>query len=133
MGRPTKLGIQRALLNAEPITWVEATGKTATLRLAKPEERRLFAFLLNSTVREPKGLSAEFISGLSTAFHGSDDPAEQVAYGADRTDSFGPWKLYKIETEGFGGLNVWGGSPFVLVLEGESLLLQGPNGSGKSS
>jgi hypothetical protein len=104
---------QRALLNVEPITWAEATGKTATLRLAKPEERRLFAFLLNSTVRESKGLPADFITGLSVAFHGGDDPAEQVASSADRTDSLGPWKLYGIETEGFGGLNVWGGSPFV--------------------
>src|SRR6185295_7074855 len=45
----------------------------------------------------------------------------------------GPWKLHAVKAEGFGGVNVWNGKPFELVLDQESLLIEGPNGSGKSS
>lgn len=133
MNRLTRLEIQRALLGGELVTWSDTAGRPATLRLVDAPQRRLFAFLLTSDVRDPRGLPENFIKGLATAFAAADDPASDAAGVASDATPAGPWKLQAIETEGFGGLNTCSGPAFVLQLDAKSLLLQGPNGSGKSS
>ena len=101
--------------------------------LSDPKERRLFAFLLDSKLRESKGLPQDFIDDLSSAYDGPDDPASTIGTTTAAASSPGPWRLQSIETEGFGGLNIWGGQPFLFDFDQESLLIEGPNGSGKSS
>lgn len=132
MSRLTKLEIQRTLLAGREIAWTNAAGKPETITLGGAAQRRLFNCLLQSAVREAKALPDQFVAELSKAHGEENDPAEDRAatHAAALT---GPWRLQKIETEGFGGLNASNGPPFALELDRESLILQGPNGSGKSS
>jgi hypothetical protein len=133
MARPTKSDIERKLLTGASVTWKDANKKDCHLLLGDSKQRRLFAFLLGTKVRQPNGLPHDFIEGLATAFAGSDDPASIVTASDSALPSTGPWRLQSIETEGFGGLNIWGGRPFCFDFDQTSLLVEGPNGSGKSS
>lgn len=133
MARLTKLDIEQSLLKGELLTWHNSSGKKCPLILLAASERRLFSFLLGSKVRESKDLSQDFINDLSAAYGRPDDPASTIGTTTAVVSSLGPWCLQSIETEGFGGLNIWGGEPFVFEFDQKSLLLEGPNGSGKSS
>lgn len=132
MHRLTKLEIQRGLLSGQRISWTNAAGKQESIDLKDAVQRRLLKYLIQSPVREPKGLGSDFINGISAAYSADDDPANDIDERASG-DSTGPWRLHKIETEGFGGLNIFNGPAFSYVFDGESLIVQGPNGSGKSS
>ena len=116
------------------MTWRDPSGNSRFLELSDAKQRRLFEFLLASSVRKPTGLPEEFVSGLSEAFRARTDPAEASAVGSppDHQEAQ-EWRLHSIRTEGFGGLNTWQGDPFCLDLDNESFVLEGPNGSGKSS
>lgn len=132
MDRLTKLEIQRALLAGRAIAWTNAAGKPEAIELKEAAQRRLFGYVLQSPIREPKGLPEDFVSGLSAAYAATSDPASGARETASSART-GPWRLQKIKTEGFGGLNTCNGPPFSYEFDGESLILQGPNGSGKSS
>lgn len=132
MDRLTRFEIQRALLNGRALTWTNSAGKGEVLEMKDPAQRRLLAHILQSSVREPKGLPDAFVSGLSAAYFADYDPASEAGETGSATLT-GPWRLQKIETEGFGGLNSRNGPAFSYEFDGESLILQGPNGSGKSS
>ena len=88
--------------------------------------------MLQSDVREAKGLPDQFVADLSKVCSGKNDPAEDQAARSTAILT-GPWRLQRIETEGFGGLNTFNGPVFTVEFDGEGLILQGPNGSGKSS
>jgi hypothetical protein len=133
MTRLTKSEIERLLLSGSDVRWQDASGKDQRLALTDAKQRRLLAYLLPSNVRQPTGLSQAFVTGLSTAYEASDDPASTAAASPAGVSGSRSWRLKSIETEGFGGLNSWGGGPFHFDFDGESLLLEGPNGSGKSS
>lgn len=132
LGRLTRSEIEAKLLAGDQLTWKDATGKSQTMALGEPSERRLFAFLLSSKVRAPTQLPPDFVSGLMAAYGATDDPAIDATTQA-AISSAGPWRLYSIETENFGGLNVWGGPTFKFCFDCDSILFDGPNGSGKSS
>jgi hypothetical protein len=128
----TKADIERILLSGAPVRWRDPNGKQLEIVLRDPKERRLFAFLLLSRVRSPTGLPSDFIGDLSAAYRRTDDPATAIA-ATPQMHTNGPWRLQSVETEGFGGLNTWGGPVFQFRFDEESLLVEGPNGSGKSS
>jgi AAA domain len=132
MSRLTKLEIQRALLTGREIAWMSHAGKRESITLDDAAQRRLFACLLQSSVREAKELPDHFVAELLRAHSQKNDPAENQA-ATSTAMLTGPWRLRKIETEGFGGLNTCNGPALALELDCESLILQGPNGSGKSS
>lgn len=137
MPRLTKQRIEQSLRAGETVSWKNAAGKLSILQLARLEECRLFAHLLRDPMHDAKVLTDEFIEGLYQAFDGTDaqdtdslhspEPSQAAASGAL------PWKLHAIETEGFGGINTFGGPIFSFVFDSESLLGDGENGSGKSS
>jgi len=129
----TKSDIERLLLAGESVAWKDANGKNCKFALSDPKERRLFAFLLATKVRSSNALRQEFIDGLLSAYDGIDDPASTITTTTIAAPIAGPWRLQSIETEGFGGLNIWSGAPFHFNFDQESLLIEGPNGSGKSS
>lgn len=133
MARLTKTEIQQRLLAGKEIQWKDAASKTASIILESAKQRRLFAYLLSSTVREVKGIPEDCVKGLASAYAASDDPATQQVFVGGAVGQSGPWSLHSIKAEGFGGVNAWKGAPFMLELEGSSILLEGPNGSGKSS
>lgn len=133
MGRLTKSEIENLLLSGKPVKWKDANGKDCGVTLESSKQRNLFEFLLNSKVREPKNLPASFITELSARYERKDDPAKDKIHSEASEPKSGPWRLHSIETEGFGGLNIWGGPPFRFEFNQDSFLLEGPNGSGKSS
>jgi len=133
MARLTRSEIEQLLLAGAAIPWSDASGKSHVLQLNNAVQRRLFAFLLSSNVREAKGLPAEFITDLAGAFDAADDPASAAGTKMTTGPASGPWRLQAIETESFGGVNTYNGSRFRYNFDGQSLLLEGPNGSGKSS
>ena len=133
MTRLTRSEIERLLLSGNDVGWQDAGGKKQRLTLADAKQRRLFAFLLSSNIRQPTDLPNAFVTGLSTTSEASDDPASTAATSPAAASGSGSWRLKSIETEGFGGLNSWAAGSFSLDFDGESLLLEGPNGSGKSS
>jgi hypothetical protein len=133
MARLTKSEIERQLLLGAQVTWLDPSKKSGQAQLTDSKQRRLFAFLLTTRVREPTGLPPDFVDGLAIAFNATDDPALTTNPMAAGQTSSGPWRLQSIETENFGGLNTWQGGPFQFSFDQESTLLEGPNGSGKSS
>lgn len=132
MPRQTRAEIEQSLIQGARIPWVDG-GRQELLELATPVRRRLFAFLLQSKIRVVKGLPADFVLGLVAAFDSNDDPATAAPTSGSQPRTAGPWRLARIEAEGFGGINVWGGTRFAYELNEKSLLIDGPNGSGKSS
>jgi AAA domain-containing protein len=133
MARLTKSEIERQLLAGAQLTWVDPNKKGAQAQLTDAKQRRLFAFLLTTRVRQPTGLPTDFIDGLAAAFRATDDPASITTAAAAGPTTSGPWRLQSIETENFGGLNTWNGGAFQFNFDQKSMLLEGPNGSGKSS
>lgn len=133
MPRLTKSDIESAILRGAVVAWRDAAGKLATIQLATAKQRRLFAYLLRSKVRDVRGLPQAFIEGLAAAYVAAGDPAADGVQQTVNPIASGPWKIHALKIEGFGGVNIYGGKPFELTLDTESLLLEGPNGSGKSS
>src|SRR5882724_8765795 len=125
----TKAEIVRRLRQGAVIARIDAGAKKASKGLTTPAQRRIFEYLLTSPVREPTGLPEGFIAGLHAAFDAETDPAKDaiapIATSAQPTS----WRLHSIESEGFGGLNVWKGGPFRFEFEADSYLIEGPNGS----
>ena len=132
-GHSTRRDVEHKLLKGEQVTWRDPNKKVAQLILDDPKKQRLFAYLLASKVRQPTNLSSDFVSGLSQAYSEPAGTATPLAPSVTVTPIPGPWRLHLIETEGFGGLNVWNGPLFRFDFDQQSLLLEGPNGSGKSS
>ncbi len=133
MPRLTKSDIEKALLSGAAVPWTDANGKPATIQLATAKQRRLLAYLLNSKIRDVKGLPQAFIDGLAAAHVAVSDPGAASVQQTINPSASGPWKIQALKIEGFGGVNLWSGKPFELALDTESLLMEGPNGSGKSS
>ncbi|MGH7079591.1 MAG: AAA family ATPase [Acetobacteraceae bacterium] len=94
----------------------------------------MFRLLLES-VREPEsgGESEKLAADLAAALVNPGDPTGILPCRAGVLSDAPPWRLAKLEAEGFGGLNTWRGAPFVFDFDEQSWLLDGPNGSGKSS
>ena len=128
----SKAEIERRLLAGIAVQWTDAGGKSLDMFLGTARERRLFHFVLNSSVREATALPSAFTLGLQSAFDASDDPATTLPNQIATTQP-AVWRLKEMETEGFGGINIWQGKPFRLNFDCSSMLLEGPNGSGKSS
>lgn len=132
MARLTKSDIGERLLKGLEIEWRDASKKKQKVGLKTPKARRLLEFLLASTIRKPTELAADFVEGLATALSAEDDPATDVDVRSQGELGAG-WKLHLVETEGIGGVNLFGGPEFSYEFDGDSWLAQGPNGSGKSS
>jgi recombinational DNA repair ATPase RecF len=133
VSRLTKSDIERALLAAAVVPWTDANGKPATMQLATAKQRRLFAYLLRSKIRDVRGLPQAFIDDLAAAYVAVGDPAAASVQQTVNPSASGPWKIHALKIEGFGGVNIWNAKPFELAIDQQSLLMEGPNGSGKSS
>lgn len=132
MARQTRAEIEEALLQGNAVSW-KSGAKRDSVQLVTALQRRLFHFILKSDVRLVKGLPENFVLGLHAAFGDTNDPATLTNSSTLGVTVPGPWRLAQIETEGFGGINIWGGGRFFYDLDCESLVIDGPNGSGKSS
>lgn len=126
--------VKQTLLAGNTLSWPKFGDlKAGSVLLSKPGQRRLFHFLLSrdqeKVARADEGLFDDLISAWeNTNFDPgipSDLPPASISNGS--------WRLIRIETSGFGGLNQVGGPNFALKLDGENLCLEGQNGSGKTS
>lgn len=133
MARLTRAEIQSQLLAGKGLTWKDQNQKALSVTLDTPSKRRLFEYLLSSPVRETTDLPTLFVQGLAASYAATHDPNSTTPVGSSTKLLSGPWKLKSVQAEGFGGLNIWGGSEFRFDLDGDSFLIDGPNGSGKSS
>ena len=106
--------IENRLLIGEVLEWDDIkTAQKRTIHLNLARQRRLLKVLLDTSVRNVRGLSAGFIQSLKDAYVGGEDPAANtMAPTSLRTTSQNTWVLHKLEAYGFGGLTQSGVSTF---------------------
>ncbi|MCH7710515.1 MAG: AAA family ATPase [Proteobacteria bacterium] len=131
------LSLQEAidkLFSGKELKWSHHQGHDGgSVLLETPGARRLFAYLLLQPAEKVVNCDEEIFPGLIDAWENEDyDPSADKAEPAVTTPT-SAFHLDRIETEGFGGLNLFGGPPFVMVVDCESWCLEGQNGSGKTS
>jgi len=123
-----------SLLSGQELEWVSHGSYSAgKIVLASPEARRLLDCL---TKQSPdvvlKGDESIFPDLIEAWENEGNDPKDEIQEieSAEGVDGF---RLATIETEGFGGINLFGEHPFVLDVDRKSWCLEGQNGSGKTS
>lgn len=126
--------VKQRLLTGEPLTWAKfGDHKAGSVHLASASARRLFHFLLTCEQSKVTDAHESLFEDMVEAWNlESFDPATEVAQ-TDLSTNAGPWRLVRIETSGFGGLNQIGGPPFSVPFDGANWCLEGQNGSGKTS
>ena len=121
------------LLSGFELSWpASGAAHGGSITLLTPGQGRLFSYLLGAN-------SGDVVEGRDILFDGmiaawkdeESDPTPEVSeIGADARS--GPWRLHRIETTNFGGLNTYNGPTFTLEIGGENWCLEGSNGSGKT-
>ena len=136
----TREEIEEALLTGSAISIDSGAG--GSIELDAPHGRRLvevvFDHLQSSTV-DDLVKDTEFFDALEAAFRESADDTEPESaerYEAEEAkaeEDLRSWRLKKIETRGFGGLNAVPGDVFEFDATSRDSCVEGQNGSGKSS
>lgn len=122
------------LISGAELSWKKFEDhKAGAITLAIPSQRRLFEFLIKQPSSQvAEGNEALFAGLLAAWTDETHDPA--VAASQSLTvELSGPWRLDRIESGGFGGLNTFNGPTFDLPVGVENWCLEGQNGSGKTS
>lgn len=126
--------VKQTLLAGETLSWPKFGNlKAGSVLLSTPGQRRLFHFLLSCNQEEAARADEVLFDGLITAWKNTHFDPGIPSNLPPVSISSGSWRLIRIETSGFGGLNQVDGPIFVLNLDGENLCLEGQNGSGKTS
>ncbi len=124
----------RLLLGGKELAWKKFKDhKGGSITLDKPEQRRLFEFLLAADSRKVVNGDETLFDGLVAAWEEKDhDPAKAKPENVSVL-SRQSWRLDRVEAMGFGGLTIFDGKPFDLYVGGNNWCLEGQNGSGKTS
>lgn len=124
----------QTLLSGNTLSWAKFGDlKAGNIQLDSAGARRLLHFLLSSNQSSVAEAKEDLFKGLIAAWQNSSfDPAASTEAVAPAGDP-GKWRLIRLESNGFGGLNLLDGPNFVLALDGENWCLEGQNGSGKTS
>ena len=121
------------LLKGETLDWPKCQEhKPGAITLSDAPSRRLFKYLLSQPAPKLIAPDETVFSGLITSWNRIDDPATGSPEGDAGTTSES-WRLAKLQASGFGGLTIFGGPIFELLVEEENWCLEGQNGSGKTS
>lgn len=122
------------LLSGVPLTWAKfGDHKAGSVHLASAGARRLFHFLLTCDQSKVADAHESLFDDLIAAWElEAFDPATETEQSGTPTNA-GPWRLVRLETSGFGGLNQVGGPIFSVPFDGANWCLEGQNGSGKTS
>jgi hypothetical protein len=125
---------KQRLLSGLPVTWPKfGNHKAGSVHLASAGGRRLFHFLLTCEQSKVADAHESLFDDLIAAWElETFDPATETEQSGTGTNA-GPWRLARIETSGFGGLNQVGGPSFSVPFDGANWCLEGQNGSGKTS
>ena len=117
-------------------------GDKARIELGTSIGRRLAEVVfdhLRSSTADDLSKNTEFFNALEAAFRKSHDDMEldsetsEEKSGAKEESDLRTWRLKKVETRGFGGLNAASGDVFEFDVAGRDFCIEGQNGSGKSS
>jgi hypothetical protein len=124
----------QTLLSGNALSWAKfGDFKAGNIQLVSPGARRLLHFLLSCDQSKVADAKEALFESLITAWQNiSFDPAATVKATKATTDN-GRWRLVRLESSGFGGLNLMDGPNFVLAVNSENWCLEGQNGSGKTS
>lgn len=125
----------RTLLSGGTLSWTKfGDYKAGSVQLSKPGARRLFQFLLSCEQSKVSEAKEDLFKGLIAAWHDAgNDPAASTTTAFANSTAGVSWRLLRLESSGFGGLNQIGGPNFVLPIDGVNWCLEGQNGSGKTS
>ena len=124
----------QTLLSGNVLSWPKfGDHKAGTVALASPGARRLFHYLLSCDRTKVAEAKEELIDGLIAAWQKTSSDPATIAKAAAAPTNAGSWRLVRLESSGFGGLNLIGGPNFALAVNGENWCLEGQNGSGKTS
>ena len=136
----TREEIEEALRTGSAISIDSGAG--GSIELGAPHGRQLveivFDHLRSSTV-DDLAKDTEFFDALEAAFQESADETEPESAErckAEETkveEDLRSWRLKKVETRGFGGLNAVPGDVFEFDATSRDSCVEGQNGSGKSS
>ncbi len=136
----TREEIEEALLTGSAISIDSGAG--GSIEFGSPHGRRLvevvFDRLRSSTV-DDLAKDTAFFDALGAAFRESADETESESverYKAEKAkaeEDPRSWRLKKVETRGFGGLNAVPGDVFEFDATSRDSCVEGQNGSGKSS
>ncbi|WP_454817156.1 hypothetical protein [Labrys neptuniae] len=126
--------IKQRLLSGEPLTWTKfGEYRAGSVHLTSAAARRLFHFMLTCEQSKIAEANDSLFEDLIAAWElETFDPATTMSQDG-QTENTGPWRLVRVETSGFGGLNQLGGPPFAMPIDGVNWCLEGQNGSGKTS
>ncbi len=121
------------LLSGTELSWSGSGAVHAgSITLREAGQRRLFDYLLDADPEEVAKGADTLSGGMIAAWKDEDSDPTPDASDADSGASDSPWRLHRIETTNFGGLNTYGGPTFALEIGGENWCLEGSNGSGKT-
>lgn len=122
------------LLSGSELSWsASGAARAGSITLREASHRRLLRFLLSANPSAVAEGAESLFDGIIAAWQDVDsDPAPNASQPTENL-SAGPWRLYRLETRNFGGLNTFEGPPFVLQISSDDWCLEGPNGSGKTS
>ena len=125
---------KQRLLSGDVLSWAKfGNNKAGSVHLVTPSERRLLHYLLSCDQTKVAEANETLFDGLVAAWENAAfDPATVNAASSPISVS-GPWRLARLETFGYGGLNVVDGPPFVVPFNDENWCLEGQNGSGKTA
>lgn len=126
--------VRRVLISGVALEWQKHLGHAAgNITLDTAERRRLFEYLFSRQASDIEDPTDEIFDGLIRAWGAEGDPANSDAKLSLHPISADTWRLDKIRTYGFGGLNKFGGPQFVIDVNQETWCIEGQNGSGKTS
>lgn len=126
--------VTKQLLAGQSVAWQKfGDHKAGTIRLEKPEQRRLLEFLLSADPDKVASGDESLFAGLVAAWENNEYDPASVAAATPTSSDHKSWRLTRVEASGFGGLTVFGGKPFDLYIGGHNWCLEGQNGSGKTS
>ncbi|WP_407116352.1 ATP-binding protein [Bradyrhizobium sp. LMG 9283] len=126
--------VTKRLLAGQSVAWQKfGDHKAGSIRLEKPEQRRLLEFLLNADPDKIASGDESLFTGLVAAWENNKHDPANVAAAAPISSGDKSWRLTRVEASGFGGLTIFGGKSFDLYVGGHNWCLEGQNGSGKTS
>jgi len=127
-------GVVKTLLTGETLSWdAFGSAKAGEIALDEAKQRRLLAFLLSQEPDKVAEGNESIFPGLIAAWTAKDDPASSGTSGEAKQDVVSTWRLSRVETLNFGGLNLFGGPAFEFWVGESNWCLLGQNGSGKTS
>lgn len=125
---------RRALLSGEKLEWEKHLDHSeGDITLDTAVRRRLFEYLFSCEANEIEDPSETIFQGLISVWGSESDPATTSVNAHAQPTSTETWRLDKIKTYGFGGLNQFGGPTFNIEVNQETWCIEGQNGSGKTS